>query len=200
MGKIIILFLLFFFTNVNAKENKKNPIRECSYSWDKNANKSDLKKLYFNFSKILLTRNPELTTDLFDKSIYPTAYALGCHDPQDSTELGLYFNKFDKVGDKELIRLLNSKNLDEKEIFYLEFYLILLSRYDWQCDVNKKFKSIYYSIKNREGCRIEVTKGKSDNFYYMLKIFYKKDVYDISFTKDHKIKGIQCNNFSTEGY
>lgn len=200
MGKIIILFLLFFFTNVNAKENKKNPIRECSYSWDKNANKSDLKKLYFNFAKILLTRNPELTTDLFDKSIYPTAYSFGWHEPQDSTELGLYFNKFDKVGDKELIRLLNSKNLDEKEIFYLEFYLILLSRYDWQCDVNKKFKSIYYSIKNREGCRIEVTKGKSDNFYYMLKIFYKKDVYDISFTKDHKIKGIQCNNFSTEGY
>jgi hypothetical protein len=25
-------------------------------------------------------------------------------------------------------------------------------------------------------------------------------VKDISFTKDHKIKGIQCNNFSTEGY
>ena len=157
-------------------------------------------KTSFLLAKILLTRNPELATNLFDKSIYPTAYSFGWHEPQDSTELGLYFNKFDKVGDKELIRLLNSKNLDEKEIFYLEFYLILLSRYDWQCDVNKKFKSIYYSIKNREGCRIEVTKGKSDNFYYMLKIFYKKDVYDISFTKDHKIKGIQCNNFSTEGY
>jgi hypothetical protein len=195
MGKIIIVFIFFLITNINAKENKKNPIRECSYSWDKNVNKSDLKKLYFNFAKILLTRNPELTTDLFDKNIYPTAYAFGWHEPQDSSKLGLYFNKFDKVGDRELIILLN-----DKKKFYLELYLILLSRHDWQCDVNKKFKSIYYSIKNRESCRIEVTKGDSDNFYYMLKIFYKKDVYDISFTKDHKIKGIQCNNFSTEGY
>ncbi len=192
--------MLLLITINNNNEIKKNSVRECSYNWDKNANKSDLKKLYFNFAKILLARNPELISGLFDKKFYPTAYRIPGDNLIDSTELDLYFNKFDKVGDKELIRLLNSKNLDEKEIFYLEFYLILLSRYDWQCDVNKKFKSIYYSIKNREGCRIEVTKGKSDNFYYMLKIFYKKDVYDISFTKDHKIKGIQCNNFSTEGY
>ncbi len=174
--------------------------RECNYyRWGKNVDKKEVKKFYLHFAKSILSRNPILIKELFDNPIYSTAYKIPGQELIDIKELDLHFTKFLKMKDRQLIQLLENNKLNENEKFFLGLYLKFLSRQEWNCfNFNMKFKSFYYSIKNKVNCGIEVDKGKSDS--YMLRIIYKNDVYDMSLTKDLKIKGIQCTALFYEGY
>ena len=200
MFRWLLIFLSFSFINIIAKDKKIINIRECNYyRLGDNVDKKEVKKFYLNFAKSILSRDPKLILDLFNNKIYSTAYNIPGHELIDVSELVLYFTKFSKIEDQELIQKFENNKINEKEKFFLGLYLKFFSRYEWNCfNFDMKFKSFYYSIKNKVNCGIEVDRGKS--YSYMLRIIYKNDVYDLSLTKDLKIKGIQCTALFYEGY
>ncbi len=200
MLRWLLVFLSFSFININAKDKKIIKSRECNYyRWGKNVDKKEVKKFYLKFAKTILSRDPELIADLFDEQFYSVAYPIEGKEFVDSEELVFYFKKFQKIETQQLIQLLDNKNTDHNEKIFIGLYLKLFSSYPWNClPFDMKFQSFYYSIKNKVSCGIEVDREKSNS--YMLRIIYKKDVYDMSLTKDLKIKGIQCTALFYEGY
>ena len=201
MFRWLLVFLSFAFSNLDAKDKKKIDIRECNYyRWGKNVNKKEVKNFYNNFAKTILTRAPELISDLFDEEFYSTTYPIEGKEFIDSKELVFYFKKFQKIETRQLIQLLNSKKLNHNEKFFLGLYLKFFSPHAWDClPIDIKFRSIYYSVKNKVNCGIEVDRGEPQGYKYILKVSYRKDIYDISLTKDLKIKDIQCTALFYEG-
>ncbi|HRG45702.1 MAG TPA: hypothetical protein PLX69_16555 [Leptospiraceae bacterium] len=202
MFRLLLVFLSFSFININAKDKKIINIRECNYyRLGKNVDKKEVKKFYLKFAKTVLTRNSELIADLFDERFYSVAYPIAGKEFIDSEELVFYFKKFQKIETRQLIQLLDNKNLDHNEKFFVGLYLKFFSSYPWNClPFDMKFKSIYHSIKNKVNCGIEVDRGDPQGYRYLLKVSYRKDIYDISVTKDLKIKNIQCTALFYEGY
>ena len=149
MLRLLIIFLSFSFINIHAKDKKIINIRECNYyRLSNNVEKKEVKKFYLNFAKSILSRKPELIADLFDEQFYSTAYPIEGKEFIDSKELVFYFKKFQKIEPRQLIQMMDNKNRDHNENFFLGLYLKFFSSYAWNClPFDMKFKSFYDSIK-----------------------------------------------------
>ncbi len=199
----ILLLILFFVSNANSIDiwDKHKPVKECSYSIDKKLNNYAAKKLYNKFVNTLLTKDEKQIANLFDKEFYTNLLIFEDDFSIQSIKIPSRFNEYKNIGHKELSSILNNLQTSEQEKDYILLYMLLFSKDEWKCGTyDKLFRSFFYAITNKENCRIEMMKGKTESFFYNMRIIYKKDAFDISFTKDHKIKGIQCTALFYEGY